>query len=155
MSNNTFTPSITYEDPKAALEWLQQAFGFELTMLIESPDGDVLSMHAEMDLAGRGRLMVGGPWSNWAKSPKSLDGANTQTLHVDLETDIDAHYEHARTAGAVIEAEPENQFYGARTYRATDPEGHVWTFSQTVGELPSREDAEKATGLKIQAKAWP
>jgi hypothetical protein len=44
--------------------------------------------------------------------------------------------------------EPEDQFYGDRTYRAVDPEGHVWTFAQTVRQV-TREEAEQASGLKI------
>lgn len=152
MSNNIFSASVFYRNPKAALEWLERAFGFEVTMLLESPDGSVA--HAEMNLGGRGRLMLGGEWSEWAKSPESVDGANTQSVHVDLEADIDAHCERARAAGAVVVASPENQFYGARTYRAADPEGHVWTFAQWVAELPPRAEAEKATGLKIRAKDW-
>jgi hypothetical protein len=42
-----------------------------------------------------------------------------------------------------------DQFYGDRTYRARDPEGHVWTFGQTVRHV-SREEAEKESGLKIE-----
>jgi len=49
-----------------------------------------------------------------------------------------------------IVAEPSDQFYGDRTYRARDPEGHLWTFSQPV-RVVSREDAEKASGLKIES----
>ncbi|HUF73149.1 MAG TPA: VOC family protein [Gammaproteobacteria bacterium] len=154
MSDNTFTASVFYQDPKAALAWLERAFGFEITMLIESPDGDVRMMHSEMAVGGRGRLMVGAEWSEWAKSPRSVGGANTQSLHVDLEEDVDAHCARAREAGATIVAEPENQFYGMRTYRAVDPEGHVWTFGEWVEEMPSREAAEKASGLKIEAKDW-
>jgi uncharacterized glyoxalase superfamily protein PhnB len=155
MSDNTFTPGVAYRDPRAALEWLQKAFGFELTMLIDSPDGDARVMHSEMSIAGRGRIMVGGEWIDWARSPASVGGANTQSVHVHIDADVDAHCEHARRAGAVIVAEPETQFYGARTYRAKDPEGHVWTFAQDVAELPSREEAERMIGAKIQAKNWP
>ena len=56
--------------------------------------------------------------------------------------------ERARAAGAVILAEPEDQFYGDRTYRARDPEGHVWTFGQTVRYVPETE-WEAASGLKV------
>ncbi len=66
-----------------------------------------------------------------------------------LEDGLDAHYEHARAAGAQITAEPEDQFYGARVYRALDPEGHVWNFSQEV-RVVSGEEMEAATGLKIR-----
>jgi uncharacterized glyoxalase superfamily protein PhnB len=40
--------------------------------------------------------------------------------------------ERARAAGAEVLLEPEKQFYGDRTYRARDSEGHIWTFSVTV-----------------------
>jgi len=132
----------------AALAWLEKAFGFEMTMLIEPPGDDPTTMHAEMSLAGKGRLMVGAEWSEWAKSPASVGGANTANVHVELESDVDAHCERARQAGAVIEMEPADQFYGVRTYRAKDPEGHVWTFGQTIREV-SREEAERVSGLKI------
>jgi uncharacterized glyoxalase superfamily protein PhnB len=49
----------------------------------------------------------------------------------------------------VILQEPTDQFYGDRTYRARDPEGHVWTFGQTVRHV-SGEEAEKESGLKIE-----
>jgi uncharacterized glyoxalase superfamily protein PhnB len=147
-SSVTFTAAVFYKDPMAALDWLEKAFGFETSMLIEPPADDPTMMHAEMSLAGKGRIMVGAEWSDWAKSPASVGGANTANVHVDLETDVDAHCKRARRAGAIIEAEPADQFYGARTYRARDREGHVWTFAQTIREV-SREEAERVSGLKI------
>jgi len=59
---------------------------------------------------------------------------------------LDAHCERARAAGAVITQEPEDQFYGARTYRARDLEGHVWNFSQE-GRAVSSEEMNAASGL--------
>jgi len=78
-----------------------------------------------MSFEGDGRIMVGAEWADWTKTPASLGGANTANVHVQVEGDIDAHCARARTAGAIIAKEPEDQFYGARTYRAMDPEGHV------------------------------
>ncbi len=152
MDNPVFTASLFYKNPKAALAWLTSAFGLELSMLIESAD-DPRMMHAEMSLDGHGRVMIGGEWDERLHSPASADGINTQSLHVDVEKDIDAHCERARAAGAVVVQEPADQFYGARTYRALDLEGHMWTFSQTVREV-SREQAEHAIGAKIYAPAW-
>ncbi len=54
-----------------------------------------------------------------------------------------------RAAGAVIVREPEDQFYGDRVYSARDPEGHVWSFGQSVRKV-SREAAELASGLIIE-----
>jgi uncharacterized glyoxalase superfamily protein PhnB len=98
---------------------------------------------------GEGYVMIGGEWHGHIKAPGSTGGANTQTVHVQLTEDIDAHCERARAADAVIDQEPETQFYGDRTYRAFDPEGHMWTFAQTI-ELKTNEQMEAAApGLKI------
>ena len=56
--------------------------------------------------------------------------------------------ERERRAPQIL-AEPSDQFYGDRTYRAADIEGHIWSFGQTVRQV-SREEAEKASGLKIE-----
>jgi uncharacterized glyoxalase superfamily protein PhnB len=98
---------------------------------------------------GDGYIMVGGEWADWTKSPRSAGNANTQSVHVQLREGLDEHCERARAAGAVIVQEPEDQFYGDRTYRAMDPEGHMWTFGQRVHNV-SREEAEQASGLKIE-----
>jgi uncharacterized glyoxalase superfamily protein PhnB len=138
-------PAVVYQDPRAALDWLARAFGFELVMLIEDEAG--VLQHSEMR-HGESLIMVGQEWSADHRSPRALAGKNTQTVHVEIATDVDAHCAGARAAGAEILMEPQNQFYGARTYRCRDPEGHIWTVSQMVEEV-SREAAERASGLKI------
>jgi uncharacterized glyoxalase superfamily protein PhnB len=137
--------ALCYQDPKAAIAWLEQAFGFELFMLIE--DGEGALVHSEMRF-GDAVVMIGNEWSADHKSPKSIGGKNTQTVHIQIDTDVDAHCARARAAGGEILMAPETQFYGDRTYRCRDPEGHIWTVGQTV-QAVSREEAEAATGLKI------
>jgi uncharacterized glyoxalase superfamily protein PhnB len=139
------TSALSYRDPRAALDWLQKAFGFEIAMLIEDPDGGLA--HSQMRF-GDGMIMVGSEWSAEHKSPASVAGKNTQSVHIQIEGDIDAHCERARAAGAEITQAPATQFYGDRTYRCRDLEGHIWTVGQTVAAV-SREEAEKASGLKI------
>lgn len=142
--------AVCYLDPKAAYRWLEDAFGFEPMMVLLDGDGNLA--HSEMTY-GNSVLMVGYEWNETARSPKSIGGKNTQTVHVQLEAgdDIDAHCEQARKAGAVILMEPETQFYGDRTYRAADPEGHVWTFGVTVTRMTS-DDWDAASGLKTRKR---
>jgi len=143
------TPALCYRNPRAALDWLEKAFGFELVFQVEGADGSI--GHAEMRF-GNACVMVGGEWSEDHKSPASLGGKNTQTVHISLsEGDLDAHCERARAAGAVIIVEPANQFYGDRTYRCKDPEGHIWTVSQPIEAL-SIEEMERRSGLKIDSR---
>lgn len=137
--------AVTYRDPKAALAWLEAAFGFELTFLIEGEDASVA--HAEMT-HGASRLMVGGEWSPAHVSPGSIGGKVTQTVHIYVEGDVDAHCRTAAAAGAEIVQPPETQFYGARTYRCRDLEGHIWTVSADV-EAVSMDEMEARSGLKI------
>ena len=134
--------ALSYQDPKAAFRWLEDAFGFEPLFVLLDADGNLA--HSEMGF-GASTLMVGSEWTDDHKSPKSIGGKNTQSVHIQLAVgdDIDAHCEKARAAGADILAEPDTQFYGDRTYRAKDPEGHIWTFGVTVEEKTAAEwDAE-------------
>ena len=144
----SISSSLCYKDPKAALKWLEKAFGFEPFMVILSENDEL--MHSEMRL-GDGVIMVGSEWSPMHKSPKSIDGFNTQTVHVQLNEDIDAHCARARKAGAVIQMEPTTQFYGDRTYRAVDPEGHIWSFGQTVKRMTS-DEWDKAMGVRTKTR---
>jgi uncharacterized glyoxalase superfamily protein PhnB len=137
--------ALCYQDPKAALRWLEKAFGFELFMLIEDGEGNLV--HSEMRF-GNAAVMIGNEWSDDHKSPRAIGGKNTQTVHIQVAGDIDAHCERVRAAGGEILAEPQTQFYGDRTFRCRDPEGHIWTLGQTVDDV-SREQAEERTGLKI------
>jgi uncharacterized glyoxalase superfamily protein PhnB len=148
-----FTSSVHYRDPKAAMAWLEQAFGFEITMAIDGPPESPEMGHYEMACAGRGRIMVGAEWADWVRSQAGVGGANTQSLHVQLTGGLEEHCERARAAGATIAAEPEDQFYGDRTYRAIDPEGHCWTFSAHVRDV-TRAEAEAAIGQPITATNW-
>jgi uncharacterized glyoxalase superfamily protein PhnB len=137
--------AVFYRDPRAALKFLEAAFGFELVVLIEQPDGSLA--HSQMRL-GDSTLMVGGEWMADVASPASVGGKNTQLIHLHIDSDVDAHCERARAAGMQVFAEPQDQFFGDRTYRCKDPEGHIWVVAQTVKDV-SREEAEAATGLKI------
>ncbi|HEY8544916.1 MAG TPA: hypothetical protein VIL36_07705, partial [Acidimicrobiales bacterium] len=89
MDTPTFTTSVHYRDPKAALEWLAKAFGFEVTMAIDGPPEAPEMGHYEMSCAGQGRIMVSAEWADWVRSPADVGGANTQSVHVHLPGGLD------------------------------------------------------------------
>jgi uncharacterized glyoxalase superfamily protein PhnB len=143
-TRSTFGSAVCYEDPKRALDWLERAFGFEPSMVITDADGRIV--HAEMTY-GDGYMMIGSKWADFVETPNGLGGKNTQSVHVHLSADIDAHCARARAAGAEILQEPQDQFYGDRVYRARDIAGHLWTFGQTVKVLTPAEWDAAAPGL--------
>ena len=141
-----FIPSLVYKDNRAALKWLREAFGFEVSeVLTDSKDNIV---HAEMTF-GDGVVMIGTEYFSWTKSPQAIGGTNTARVHVRVDKDIDGHYARAVAAGAKIEMKPADQFYGDRTYMAADLEGHHWTFFQAIEDV-SFADMERATGFKFK-----
>jgi uncharacterized glyoxalase superfamily protein PhnB len=130
--------AVFYDDPKAAIDWLCRAFGFELKLKVEGDDGAIV--HSELTF-GEGLVMVGSthgkePYQKLFRSPKELGGAMTQTLAFFVD-DCDAHYARAIAAGAKTVREPTTTDYGEdywsdRTHGVTDPEGHLWWFMQRI-----------------------
>ena len=129
--------AVFYDDAAAAIDWLVRVFGFEVRLRVETEKGQIA--HSQLTLGG-GLIMVGQAGLSedrpWCRSPRSLDGANTQSLAVFVD-DVEAHCEHARAAGALIGPEPATQDYGEdywsdRTYGAKDLEGHHWWFMQRL-----------------------
>ena len=126
-------PYLLYEDSDAALEFLTSAFGFTEKFRMTGEDGRV--GHAEIELAG-GVVMLGTPGEEY-KTPKKL-GGKTQSIYVYVD-DVDAHFEHAKSTGATIVRDPEDQFYGDRNYAVEDPEGHEWYFATHVRDVSPEE----------------
>ena len=122
-------PLLVYRDIAAAHAFLTKVFGFEPGVIERSPDGQVV--HGEV-LAGATTI-----WLHRATLEHGLDaGINSDSglvIHVD---DVDAHFEHARAAGADVEKEPVNQPYGQREYGVRDQEGHRWWFATPVNVFP-------------------
>jgi uncharacterized glyoxalase superfamily protein PhnB len=118
-------PFLEYDDARAALGWLTEAFGFEQTALHQSPDGKVA--HAELRYGG-GMVMLGSASeNNWGmRTPRELGGVN-QGVYVIVD-DIDEHYERASGAGAEIVRPLKDTDYGSREYMTRDPEGNIWSF---------------------------
>ena len=126
--------ALFYEDAAKAIEWLGRAFGFETRLKVEGDDGGIV--HSEL-VFGEGVVMVASVSRGPRRaSPRSLDGANTQSLFVYVD-DVEAHCARARGAGAKILSEPKTTDYGEewwvdRGYEAEDLEGHRWYFAQRM-----------------------
>src|SRR5579872_5466820 len=106
-------PLLFYRDARAALDFMERAFGFETRMVVDDGQGGVI--HSETEFRGQVLMVCGPPPAKYA-SPLDVGGRSTATVCVQVEDGIDALCERARAAGAVIEREPADQRYGDRTF---------------------------------------
>ena len=141
------TSGICYQDAAKAIDWLCDAFGFELRLRVEGEPGEIL--HSELTYAD-GVIMVSQerkesadrPWRMKIRSPRSVGGANTQSIMLYVD-DVRAHCEHARSRGAVIIDEPSTHDYGEDywadlSYGAEDIEGHQWWITQRLRDATQK-----------------
>jgi uncharacterized glyoxalase superfamily protein PhnB len=117
-------PVLVYPDVRAAVEWLQAAFGFVERVRIGENHRSQLSF-------GEGGLIVGDVRHD-RRPPR--DAEETHSVLVRVE-DARAHCERARAHGARILMEPTDFEYGERQYAAADLAGHRWIFSETLRDV--------------------
>lgn len=120
------SPYLLYEDAAAAVEYLQQTFGFELRL---SQIGAAGRPHNELLLGEDGLVMLGQAGDSF-KSPRTLDAFPPVMIHVYVD-DVEALHARAKSVGAEI-TELELAPVGDRRFTATDPEGQLWVFAQRV-----------------------
>lgn len=120
----TIFPILRYNDARAAIRWLCQAFGFMEVFCI--PEDGPFVRHARLML-GENIIMVGSVRPDDGIASPQVLGAATQMLAVYIE-DPDAHFERARIAGARILYPPKDTDFGSREYHVADLEGHPWRF---------------------------
>jgi uncharacterized glyoxalase superfamily protein PhnB len=111
--------ALYYEDPAGAARWLARAFQLGSWSGIpgEGEDSSWIELHHGNVAVLLFRLE--------GQGPRELPVTHMPWAYVD---DLDAHFAHAKAAGATIVSEI--QQHGYRAYAAEDLEGHRWTFVQ-------------------------
>lgn len=132
---HTVTPYMTVRDAVSAIDFYRRAFGAELVMKLDMPDGKIA--HAEMRI-GDSVIMMSEENPEWGnKSPLTL-GGSPMFLMIYL-PDVDAAFAKALAAGATVVRPVEDQFYGDRAGTLKDPYGHQWTLGTHMEDLSQEE----------------
>jgi uncharacterized glyoxalase superfamily protein PhnB len=125
-------PTFGYEDAPAAIDWLQKAFGFNAGLVVEGDQRPI--EHAELQFGdSKAWIMLG---SLGVATPENPWPALRQGIYLYV-SDVDAHYQRAKAAGADIVREISDTEYGAREYSARDLEGNLWSFGNYRPERPA------------------
>jgi uncharacterized glyoxalase superfamily protein PhnB len=125
----TVTPVLVYPDVRAAVAWLEAAFGFEERVRIG--DAHRAQMRVGVDAAivvadvGRDRVVPDG-------------GGMTHLIKVRV-PDVDSAFARACERGARVVEEVTTFEYGERSGVVEDIGGHRWELTQTVRDVEPEE----------------
>jgi PhnB protein len=122
----TINVMLVVKDAHKALKFYNNAFGAEVTMKLESPEGRVI--HAEMKIDDTIIMLAEGESS----------GDSGIILQV-YTGDAEALFESAILAGASEVYPIEQQFYGDRAGRVKDPFGFQWIIATHIEDVTSKE----------------
>ena len=123
------TPVLIYPDVRAAVGWLQAAFGFEERVRI----GD--SHRAQLRVGSDGAVVVAEVGRDQV-APS--EGVATHVIKVRV-PDVDAAFARARESGAHVVEELRSYEYGERSGVVEDLAGHRWELTQTVRDTAPEE----------------
>ena len=131
---HSVTPYLIVDNAAKAIEFYRIAFG--ATELFRLPMGDKIG-HAEIRI-GDSHVMLSDEWPDMnLLGPKRRGGATASLmLYVD---DVDAMFKKALDAGATVEKDVDNQFWGDRMGTLIDPFGQRWSLATHVEDVPPEE----------------
>ena len=125
----TVTPVLVYPDVRAAVSWLEAAFGFEERVRI----GD--AHRAQLRVGSDGAVVVADVRGDQV-APSG--GVVTQLVKVRV-PDVDEAFARARDHGARVVEELRTYEYGERSGVLEDLGGHRWELTQTVRDTAPEE----------------
>ena len=136
---HTLTAYLAVDDAAAAIEFYKEAFGATERGRMDAPGGKI--GHAELQI-GDSVFMLSDPFpQSSVKSPKEA-GTTTSSIFVYSE-DVDAAIQRAVDAGATVEQEPTDMFWGDRFGSVADPFGHRWAIATHIEDVSPEEMAER------------
>jgi uncharacterized glyoxalase superfamily protein PhnB len=132
-------PNLCYDDVTAAARWLCDVFGFSERYRY-GPNNEVIG--AQLAL-GDAIVMLFGPRRGHGDAadfefhpPRRGASSHAITIRVD---DVDRHHDRARASGAQVLLPLQTYAFGERQYSVEDFAGRLWTFSQSVADVPPED----------------
>ena len=134
---------LTVDGAAKAIDFYIRAFGAREKFRLAEPGGRI--GHAELDFGGT-VIMLADPFPEFGlRDPRALGGTPASIhLHVD---DADAMIRRAVDAGAMLEREPADQFYGERAGSVFDPFGHRWLIGHNIEDMSPEEMQRRYTAM--------
>jgi PhnB protein len=137
---HSVTPYLAIDGASEAIEFYKKAFGAKERGRMDAPGGKI--GHAELQI-GDSVVMLSDALPQFStRAPTELGGTSVSVfMYVE---DVDAVVKQAVDAGATVEMEVQDQFWGDRFGSVRDPFGHNWAIATHVEDVPPEEMAERA-----------
>jgi PhnB protein len=136
-------PYLTVKNAAAAIDFYKQAFGATELVRMAAPDGKI--GHAEIKI-GDAMLMLSDEYPEMnVLSPETIGGSPV-VIHLYVEN-VDVTAGQAIAAGAKVVRPVEDQFYGDRAGKFTDPFGHHWWLATHKEDVAPEEMKKRAAAL--------
>jgi PhnB protein len=143
----TVSVSLVTRDAKAAMDFYEKVFGAKELYRLTLPDGGIA--HAEFKI-GDTVIMIADEKPQWGNKGPATLGGSPVVLNVMVD-DPDATVAKAAAEGGKVLLPVADQFYGYRSGRIQDPDGHLWIVSKLIEEV-SPDEMQKRMDTMIAAE---
>jgi PhnB protein len=141
---HSISPTLTCSNAAAAIDFYKNVFGAVEVMRMPSPDGKI--SHAELRI---GDSLI---FLNDVMGPATDTPSGTPRMSLFLYVDnADKVFTRAVAAGARIEMALEDQFWGDRFGKITDPFGHQWGIATHIEDVAPEDIGKRAAAFFAKA----
>jgi PhnB protein len=137
------TPYLVVRDATRAIDFYKRVFGATEVIRIVDPNGKI--GHADLKI-GDAHLMLSDEFPEMDANGPEVFGGSPVMIHVYVE-DVDEVAARAQKAGARFAKPVENQFYGDRGGKFTDPFGQLWWIASRKENLSPEEMKRRAAEM--------
>ncbi len=134
---------LCVSDAATAIDFYKRAFGVREKFRLSEPSGRI--GHAELEF-GAVTVMLCDEFPECGIRSASTIGATPVSIHLHVD-DADEMIEQAVRAGATLEREPKDEFYGERSGVVRDPFGHRWQIGHHIEDVSTDEMQRRYTSM--------
>jgi uncharacterized glyoxalase superfamily protein PhnB len=134
---------LCVRDAAQAIDFYTRVFGAREKLRLTEPSGRI--GHAELDF-GPSTLMLADEFPEFGITAPVPGTTTSVTIHIHVDN-ADHVIRRAVEAGAHVEVEPKDEFYGERSGCIRDPFGHRWNIGHQIEEVAPDEMQRRYTKL--------
>ena len=138
---HTITPNLVVRDAAKAIDFYKKVFGAIETVRMPGPNNKI--MHAELKI-GDSMIFVNDTMTDKAPATSTATTFIPAYMHLYLE-DVDETFNRAVAAGAKVDMPVEDQFWGDRYAKITDPFGQQWGLATHTEDVAPEEMKRRMT----------